>query len=157
MVPRSAGILLFRSPGPDLRVLLVHPGGPLWKHRDLGSWSIPKGEYRPGEDSWAAALREFEEETGVRLAPDGARFDLGAVRQAGGKEVTAFALEGDLDVARVRSNPFRMEWPPGSGRITAFPEIDRAEWFPVAAARDKMIAAQRALIDGLTEKLGLSF
>jgi predicted NUDIX family NTP pyrophosphohydrolase len=102
------------------------------------------------------ALREFEEETGVRLPPDDARFDLGTVRQAGGKEVTAFALEGDLDPARLRSNRFSLEWPPGTGQVTAFPEVDRAEWFRVAVAREKMIVAQRTFIDRLTERLGLS-
>jgi predicted NUDIX family NTP pyrophosphohydrolase len=153
MVARSAGILLYRSLGPDLHVLLAHPGGPYWARKDAGAWSIPKGEHDAGEDPWAAALREFEEETGVRLAADGLRLDLGEIRQAGGKRVTAFALAGDLDPAGVRSNRFSLEWPPGSGRFAEFPEVDRAEWFSIPVAREKIIVGQRPFIERLVDLL----
>jgi predicted NUDIX family NTP pyrophosphohydrolase len=142
---RSAGILLYRRTGDELQVLLVHPGGPFWRKRDAGAWSIPKGEYDAGEDAEAAARREFAEELGVVLS--GRLQPLGEVRQAGGKRVTAFALESDLDVAAIRSNEFELEWPPRSGRIQRFPEIDRAAWFPLPLAREKIIAGQRPLLD----------
>jgi predicted NUDIX family NTP pyrophosphohydrolase len=142
---RSAGILLYRRTGDELQVLLVHPGGPFWRKRDAGAWSIPKGEYDAGGDAEAVARREFAEELGVVLS--GRLQPLGEVRQAGGKRVTAFALESDLDVAAIRSNEFELEWPPRSGRIQRFPEIDRAAWFPLPLAREKIIAGQRALLD----------
>jgi len=146
---RSAGILLHRrGPGGEREVLLVHPGGPFWARKDAGAWSIPKGEVEPGDDPRATALREFAEETGTSLA-DGGLVVLGDVRQKGGKVVTAFAAEGDLDPESVRSNTFELEWPPRSGRTQAFPEIDRAEWFTLARAREKMIPAQAALLDRL--------
>jgi predicted NUDIX family NTP pyrophosphohydrolase len=129
-------------------VLLVHPGGPFWAKRDKGAWSIPKGEYEDGEDPRACALREFEEELGTPLEA-GELVELGNVRQRNGKVVTAWAAEGDLDPATVRSNTFRMEWPPRSGRVREFPEIDRAAWFSVAEAREKLIEAQSALLDRL--------
>lgn len=148
MARTSAGILLFRRGTDGLAVLLVHPGGPFWAKRDLGSWSIPKGEYGPGEDPRTVAAREFQEETGLPLPP-GDLLPLGQVRQAGGKIVTAFALEGDLDTREVRSNTFDLEWPPRSGARQAFPEIDRAEWFSAAAAAEKILAGQRPFIERL--------
>jgi predicted NUDIX family NTP pyrophosphohydrolase len=153
MPKRSAGILLYRLAGEAPEVLLVHPGGPFWARRDDAAWSIPKGEYEEGEDPRASALREFEEETGTALAATDL-IELGSVRQKGGKVVTAWAAEGDLDAAAVRSNTFTMEWPPRSGRTAEFPEIDRAEWFDVEAARRKLIGAQAGLLDRLLERLG---
>jgi predicted NUDIX family NTP pyrophosphohydrolase len=149
---RSAGIVLHRAGDGGPEVLLVHPGGPFWAKKDDGAWSIPKGEYEPDEDALACALREFEEETGTRL--DAAELvDLGAVVQKAGKEVRAWAVRGDLDPATVRSNSFTMEWPPRSGRRQEFPEIDRAEWFTLDAARVKLVAAQAELLDRLAERL----
>ena len=145
---RSAGILLHRVADRGPEVLLVHPGGPFWAKKDLGAWSIPKGEYEPDEDPRAAALREFEEETGTRLPTD-ELVELGTVVQKSGKEVTAWAARGDLDAGAVRSNSFEMEWPPRSGRMQSFPEIDRAEWFDLATAREKIIPAQAAFLDRL--------
>jgi predicted NUDIX family NTP pyrophosphohydrolase len=133
----------------ELFVLLVHPGGPYWKNKDVGAWSIPKGEFTPGEDPEVVARREFAEELG--FAPTGPLQGLGELRQAGGKRVTAFALEGDVDVSAVRSNEFEMEWPPRSGRTQAFPEIDRAAWFPLPIAREKILASQRAFLDRLEQ------
>jgi predicted NUDIX family NTP pyrophosphohydrolase len=130
-------------------VLLVHPGGPVWARRDLGAWSIPKGEHGDDEDPRAAALREFEEELGSAPPPADALAELGAVRQKSGKVVTAFAVEGDLDPATVRSNTFTMEWPPRSGVTREFPEIDRAEWFGVDEARERINPAQAELLDRL--------
>lgn len=148
MAKTSAGILLFRR-GPEERsVLLVHPGGPLWAKRDLGSWSIPKGEYEAGEDPAAVAAREFCEETGFAL-PLGDLVPLGVVRQAGGKIVTAFGLEGDLDAGQVRSNTFELEWPPRSGIRRVYPEIDKAQWFSIAEAEPKILPAQRPFLDRL--------
>jgi predicted NUDIX family NTP pyrophosphohydrolase len=146
---RSAGILLHRR-GPDgeRQVLLVHPGGPFWARRDAGAWSIPKGEVEPGDDPRATALREFAEETGVALSEDGL-VELGDVRQKGGKVVTAYAAEGDLDAGAVRSNTFELEWPPRSGRVQAFPEIDRAAWFGLDEAREKLLPAQAAFLERL--------
>jgi predicted NUDIX family NTP pyrophosphohydrolase len=150
MAKTSAGILLFRHGGAGLEVFLVHPGGPFWKHKDLGAWSIPKGEYGPDEDPLAAALREFEEETGTRLPPE--RFvALGEVRQAGGKTVTAWAVEGDLDTSAIRSNTFSLEWPPLSGRFQDFPEVDRAAWFALSEARKRLLKAQMPLLERLEE------
>lgn len=145
MAARSAGILLYRWRGEALEVLLVHPGGPFWRNKDRGAWSIPKGEYGADEDAEAAARREFAEELGV--APEGTLRPLGEIRQAGGKRVVAFALEGDLDVESVRSNAFEMEWPPRSGRMQKFPEVDRAAWFPLVLAQAKIVAGQRPLLD----------
>jgi predicted NUDIX family NTP pyrophosphohydrolase len=145
---RSAGILLHRRRDGVREVLLVHPGGPFWAKRDAGAWSIPKGEYAEGEDARACALREFEEELGTAVPTD-ELVDLGAVKQRNGKVVTAWAAEGDLDTRDVRSNTFEMEWPPRSGRRQEFPEVDRAEWFSVEQAREKLIPAQAALLDRL--------
>jgi predicted NUDIX family NTP pyrophosphohydrolase len=150
---RSAGILLYRLAGNAPEVLLVHPGGPFWARRDAGVWSIPKGEYDDAEDPQACALREFEEETGSALPP-GRLIDLGEVRQKSGKLVTAWAAEGDLDADAVRSNTFTMEWPPRSGSTAEFPEIDRAGWFGVDAAREKLNPAQTEFLDRLLERLG---
>src|SRR4051812_32442022 len=133
MARRSAGILLFRRT-PELEVLLVHPGGPFWAKKDLGAWSIPKGEHDEDEDGQACAIREFAEETGSAPSP-GELSDLGAIKQKAGKVVQAWALEGDLDAARIRSNNFAMQWPPRSGRMQEFPEVDRADWFSVQDAR----------------------
>ena len=146
MAKRSAGLLLYRR-RPDLEVFLVHPGGPFWKNKDEGAWSIPKGEYAEGEEPLAAALREFEEETGTK--PDGAFVPLGEIRQAGGKIVTAWAVEGDLDEAAIRSNTFTVELPRGSGRMVEFPEVDRAAWYPLAEARRKILSGQIDLLDRL--------
>ena len=152
MPTRSAGILLHRRGAGGREVLLVHPGGPFWAKRDDGAWSIPKGEYADGEDAEAAARREFAEELGSPL-PDGAPLvELGEVRQRNGKLVVAWAAEGDLDATAARSNTFEMEWPPRSGRRQEFPEIDRAEWFPLARAREKLIPAQVAFLDRLEEE-----
>ena len=153
MAKRSAGILLYRIAGGAPEVLLVHPGGPYWARKDAGAWSIPKGEYEDGEDPQACALREFEEELGVELPP-GQLAELGSVKQKGGKVVTAWATEGDLDAGAVSSNTFTMEWPPRSGRTEEFPEIDRAGWFEIETARDKLVAAQTEFLDRLLERLG---
>ena len=153
MAKRSAGILLYRIAAGTREVLIVHPGGPYWARKDAGAWSIPKGEYEDGEDPQACALREFEEETGTRLPP-GELAELGDVKQKGGKVVTAWAAEGDLDADAVRSNTFTMEWPPRSGRTAEFPEIDRAGWFEIGAAREKLVPAQTEFLDRLAERLG---
>jgi len=130
----------------------VHPGGPLWASRDLGAWSLPKGEYEDGEDPLQAARREFEEETGWP-APDGEPLDLGEVRLRSGKRVRAWALEGDLDPARVSSNTFKLEWPPGSGRKQAFPEVDRAAWFAPEEARARLNPGQVPFVERLVAAL----
>ncbi|HEV2769313.1 MAG TPA: NUDIX domain-containing protein [Solirubrobacteraceae bacterium] len=149
---RSAGILLHRAGADGAReVLLVHPGGPLWANKDLGAWSIPKGEHGDDEDPQACALREVEEETGVRLDPDGL-VDLGEVRQRGGKTVRAWAKKGDLDVGRLVSGTFAMEWPPRSGRRQEFPEVDRAAWFALDEARRRINPAQAAFLDRLEKR-----
>jgi predicted NUDIX family NTP pyrophosphohydrolase len=150
MPARSAGILLYRRRGDELEVLLVHPGGPFWARRDAGVWSIPKGEYGSGEDALAAARREFAEELGTP-APEGPVEDLGEVRQKGGKLVHAWALAGDLDASATVSNTFELEWPPQSGKLIEVPEVDRAEWFPLERAREKINPAQAELLDRLAE------
>ncbi|MBN8955320.1 MAG: NUDIX domain-containing protein [Rhizobiales bacterium] len=146
---RSAGILLYKRERDGLRVLLAHPGGPFWRNKDAGAWSIPKGEIGDDEEPLAAALREFAEETGVTLAGD--FIPLGEIKQKGGKTVIGFALERDLDPSTITSNTFAIEWPPRSGRQQTFPEIDRAEWFDLDAARAKINAGQAALLDRLVE------
>ena len=152
-MPRtSAGLLLYRRGADGLEVLLVHPGGPLFQAKDLGSWSIPKGEYEPSEDPLDAALREFAEELGHE-PPDGETVFLGDVVQSGGKRVSAWALAGDLDVSDITSNTFDMEWPPRSRRRQAFPEVDRAGWFTPLEAKAKMNPAQRAFVDQLASLL----
>jgi predicted NUDIX family NTP pyrophosphohydrolase len=152
---RSAGILLFRRDDAAVEVLIVHPGGPLWARRDDGAWSIPKGEYEPGEQPLEAARREFEEEIGVP-APAGDALALGEVRQKSGKRVVAWALEGDVDATAIRSNTFAMQWPPRSGRIQEFPEVDRGDWFTPADARAKLNPAQVEFVDRLLDMLDLS-
>ena len=151
---RSAGLLLYRVRDGAPEVLLGHMGGPFWARKDERAWSIPKGEYGDDEDPLAAARREFAEETGSP-PPDGAALPLGEVRQSGGKRVVAWALEGDLDPATVRSNTFVMEWPPRSGRQQEFPEIDRAAWFDLDAARRKVVKGQVPLLDALEQLLAL--
>lgn len=145
---------MHRSAAGRVEVLLVHPGGPYWARRDVGAWSLPKGEHGEDEDPFAVAVREFREELGVDPPRDHAAVFLGALRQRGGKRVSAWALEGDLDVRAVRSNTFTMEWPPGSGRSQEFPEVDRAVWFSLEAARRKLLPGQVGFIDRLAEHLG---
>lgn len=149
MAAQSAGIMMYNRRGGELRILLVHPGGPFWRNKDEGAWSIPKGEYGPDEDPEAAARRELTEELGH--AAEGLLQSLGEVKQRGGKRVVAFALEGDLDAASIRSNEFQLEWPPGSGRIQSYPEVDRAEWFSLADAARKILAGQLPFLDRLAE------
>ena len=144
---RSAGILLFRRRDAGLEVLIAHMGGPFWARRDEGAWSIVKGEHDDAEDPWDAARREFREELGSDL-PAGRTLDLGEV-QASGKRVRAWAVEGDLDAATVRSGTFALEWPPRSGRTQEFPEIDRAAWVDPDTARRKLVKRQRPLVDAL--------
>jgi predicted NUDIX family NTP pyrophosphohydrolase len=150
---RSAGIVLYRPAATGLEVLLVHPGGPIWARRDLGVWSIPKGEYTDDEDPLSAARREFEEELGS-AAPVGETLDLGEVRQKSGKLVRAWAIAGDLDADQIHSNRFTMQWPPRSGRMQEFPEVDRAQWFGLTEASEKINAAQAALLERLREAEG---
>jgi predicted NUDIX family NTP pyrophosphohydrolase len=147
----SAGILLYRRPGGGLEVLLAHPGGPFWVHRDAGAWTIPKGLADDGEDLLDAARREFAEETGSRL--DGPFRPLGSVRQRAGKLVHAWAAEGDLDPALAVSNTTSSEWPRGSGRRVTYPEVDRCEWFTPEAARSRMNPAQAEFVDRLEAAL----
>jgi predicted NUDIX family NTP pyrophosphohydrolase len=147
----SAGILLYRWRGRDLQVLLVHPGGPFWRSKDQGAWMLPKGGVEPGEEPLAAALREFQEELGS--SPPGTPFPLGRVRQAGGKMVEAFGLEGDLDPDRITSTLFEMEWPPRSGQRATFPEVDKAAWFSPEHARAMMLPSQIPILDALLASL----
>jgi predicted NUDIX family NTP pyrophosphohydrolase len=149
MPKRSAGILMFRRGAQGLEVLLVHPGGPFWARKDLGAWSIPKGEYSEGDEPLATAIREFAEETGTQ--PQGELTPLGEITQPGRKIVTAFALEGDFDPATLKSNTFELEWPPKSGRKSTFPEVDRAQWFSLDMAREKILQGQREFITRLLE------
>jgi predicted NUDIX family NTP pyrophosphohydrolase len=151
MPKRSAGLLMFRRRDTDIEVLLVHPGGPFWAKKDDGAWSIPKGEYVEGEEALAVAKREFEEETGAR--PHGDFLPLGDVVQAGRKIVTAWGVEGDFDPATLVSNRVELEWPPKSGRKASFPEVDRAQWFSPAEARQKILPAQRELISRLIDAI----
>ncbi|HWF74687.1 MAG TPA: NUDIX domain-containing protein [Solirubrobacteraceae bacterium] len=153
MARRSAGILLYRGSAPELEVLLVHPGGPLWARRDAGAWSIPKGEYEDDEEPLAAARREFAEELGSPL-PEAELTDLGEIKQRSGKLVRAWAAPGDFDPSEVRSNTFALEWPPRSGRMSEFPEVDRAEWFGLDEARERINPGQVPLLDRLVHALG---
>jgi predicted NUDIX family NTP pyrophosphohydrolase len=148
----SAGLLLYRRGGDGLEVFLAHPGGPFWTHKDAGAWTIPKGLIEPGEEPLAAALREFEEETGLR--PQGPFLPLGSIRQRAGKEIHAWAWEGDADADRVTSNMVRTEWPRGSGRWLTFPEVDRCGWFDPGTARRRINPAQAELITRLETALG---
>lgn len=146
----SAGLLMYRLRQGVLEVLLVHPGGPFWAKKDLGAWSIPKGEYREGEDPMAAARREFEEETG--LAASGVFLLLTPLRQRSGKWIHAWAFEGDCDASQIRGNTFTLEWPPRSGQIREFPEVDRAAWFDLNEARGRILAGQAGFIDELESR-----
>jgi predicted NUDIX family NTP pyrophosphohydrolase len=151
MPKRSAGILMYRQGDRGPELLLVHPGGPFWARKDLGAWSIPKGEYGASEDPLAVAVREFEEETGLR--PRGQFHPLGEITQAGRKVVTAWAVEGDFDPATLTSNTFELEWPPRSGRKASFPEVDRAEWFSPSQAREKILPGQSEFITRLLKAI----
>ena len=154
-MPRtSAGILVYRSRDKTIEVLLVHPGGPFWKNKDAEAWSIPKGEVKEGEDHLAAAKREFEEELGV--APRGDFFALSPIKQKSGKIVHAWAVQGDLDTSKVKSNTCLIEWPPRSGKQMEIPEIDRAEFFDIATARTRINPAQAALLEDLMRTVGRS-
>jgi predicted NUDIX family NTP pyrophosphohydrolase len=148
---RSAGILLFRR-SPGLEVLLAHMGGPFWQRKDAGAWTIPKGEPLEGEDPLATAEREFGEELGLPV-PAGPRLDLGEIRQSGGKVVRAWAVEGDLDPGDVRPGTFELEWPPRSGRMATFPEVDRAEWLSPDRASELILSGQRAFLPRLQDLL----
>jgi predicted NUDIX family NTP pyrophosphohydrolase len=148
----SAGLLIYRLHDSCVQVLLVHPGGPFWINKDIAAWSIPKGEYEMGEDPLAAAKREFVEETG-QAVPSGSPVPLSPVKQAGGKTVHAWYLQGEVDVAAVRSNTFTLEWPPKSGAMREFPEVDKAAWFNLADARSKIHKGQVGIIDELEQAL----
>lgn len=154
MVETSAGILLYKRSADQWHVLLAHPGGPFWRRRDEGAWTIPKGVVYPGEEPEAAARREFAEELGAEAV--GILRPLGEIRQRGGKRVIAFALAGEFEPDRLRSNEFAIEWPPKSGRTASFPEIDRAGWFALAAARQKILPSQAPLLDRLEGMLSES-
>ncbi|MEU6525195.1 NUDIX domain-containing protein [Streptomyces sp. NPDC046924] len=147
---RSAGLLVFRRTGHGLEVLLGHMGGPFFARREAGAWTVPKGEYDPGEPAWDAACREFREELGLP-PPDGEAVPLGEVRQSGGKTVTVWAVEADLDPATAVPGTFEMEWPPRSGRIREFPELDRVEWLALDRAREVVVTAQTEFLDRLAE------
>jgi predicted NUDIX family NTP pyrophosphohydrolase len=151
MAKISAGILLFRRRPAGVEVMLVHPGGPFWGRKDAGAWSIPKGLMDAGEDALAAAKREFLEETGMAI--EGQCLDLGAHKQPGGKTIVAFAREGDFDPASLKSNAFSIEWPPRSGRMAEFPEVDRADWYARAEATEKINKGQKPIIAALAERL----
>lgn len=151
MPKQSAGLLMYRRVGKEVEVLLVHPGGPFWARKDIGAWSIPKGEFTADEDPLAAAQREFEEETGIR--PDGSFIQLAPIKQPSGKTIHAWAFEGDCDADAIHSNTFSMEWPPRSGRQEEFPEVDKAGWFTIDIAKEKIIRGQRGFIEELEAKL----
>jgi predicted NUDIX family NTP pyrophosphohydrolase len=152
MVDTSAGVLLYKIASGELRVLLAHPGGPFWRHRDDGAWTIPKGLIEHDEAPEAAARREFAEELGGEAR--GELQPLGEIQQRGGKRVIAFALEGEFNVSRLRSNEFAIEWPPKSGKVASFPEVDRAEWFPLTLARTKILTSQALFLDRLEKIVG---
>jgi predicted NUDIX family NTP pyrophosphohydrolase len=147
MAKQSAGIVLFRRRDHELQLFLVHPGGPFWSNKDAGAWSIPKGEYADDEDPFEVAKREFQEETGFTVNGDFRELEM--VRQPGGKRVRAWAVEGDCEADAVKSNLFTMEWPPKSGRQAEFPEVDRAAWFGVQEAREKILKGQLSFVDQL--------
>jgi predicted NUDIX family NTP pyrophosphohydrolase len=149
---KSAGLLVYRHVSQGVELLLVHPGGPFWAKKDAAAWSIPKGLIEEGEEELAAAAREFTEETGL-ACPDGPRIALGEVRQKSGKTLVAWAVEADLDVSKIKSNAFTLEWPPKSGKMASFPEIDRASYFSPAIANDKIHAYQKPLIERLLRAL----
>jgi predicted NUDIX family NTP pyrophosphohydrolase len=147
----SAGLLMFRRNATGVEVLLVHPGGPFWQKKDLGAWSIPKGEYTDGEAALAAAKREFEEETGMK--PDGEFIPLNQITQPNGKVITAWAFEGDCIPVEIHSNVFSMEWPPKSGKMSEFPEVDRADWFTLEEARTRILKGQAGFLVRLATKI----
>ena len=153
--PQSAGLLLFRRGGAEqeLEVMLVHMGGPFWARKDDGAWSVPKGEHADGDDPWTVAQREFAEELG-REVPPGEPLPLGSVRQSSGKTVTVFALEADIDVSAISSNTFELEWPPRSGRVQSFPEVDRADWFDLETAARKLVKGQGPLLQRRADAVG---
>ena len=151
MTKQSAGLLMYRKKNQSIQVLLIHPGGPFWAKKDLGTWSMPKGEFNREEDALKAARREFEEETG--FLPTGQFMRLGAIKQPSGKVIHAWAFEGDLDAKKIKSNTFSLEWPPQSGKQQEFPEADRAEWFNIDVAREKIISGQLEFIDELLRLL----
>jgi predicted NUDIX family NTP pyrophosphohydrolase len=151
MTKKSAGILLYRIKNSQLECFLLHPGGPFFKNKDLGSWTIPKGEIDEHEDPLAAAVREFEEETGTRL--DGEFVPLKPIKQKSGKLVYAWAVQGDIDASTIKCNTFEMEWPPKSGKFKSFPEVDRGEWFSIPNASTKILAAQQPLLQELVQLL----
>lgn len=152
MPKTSAGLLVYRLREGRLEVFLVHPGGPFWAKKDLGAWSIPKGEFTAPEEPLAAAIREFQEETGTMI--EGTFLPLPPRRQPGGKTVHAWAVEGDLDAGQIRSNTFLLEWPRGSGRQREFPEVDRAEWFEIPEAKRRILVGQAGFLDDLCELRG---
>jgi len=154
MSKKSAGLLLYREISDHLEVLLVHPGGPFWAKKDEGAWSIPKGEFEDNEDPFSAAKREFAEETGLSL--DGEAIPLQPVRQPSGKLIYAWAMGRDVDLSHFKSNTFSMEWPPKSGRVQEFPEVDRAAWLTIEEARQKIVKGQVAFLDQLRRKLQAS-
>lgn len=154
MSKKSAGILLYRFKKENLEIFLAHPGGPFWKNKDAGAWSIPKGEFDDNEEPLDAAIREMKEETGLTLK--GNFIELTPVKQKSGKLVYAWALEHDIDPSEIKSNEFEMEWPPKSGKKKSFPEIDKAEWFDLTMAKDKILGAQWPLVEELRKKLNLS-
>jgi predicted NUDIX family NTP pyrophosphohydrolase len=153
MSKRSAGVVLYRYRGGGLELLLVHPGGPFWAKKNLGAWSIPKGEIDAGEDEEEAARREFEEEIG--FLPEGKLTPIGVFKQPSGKLVSAFSCEGDADLARFRSNSCEVEWPPKSGRRLNIPEADRAEWFAPEEALRRIVSGQRPIVEALAERLAV--
>ena len=146
----SAGLLMYRTRANKVEFLLVHPGGPFWRNKDAGAWTIPKGEIEPSEEALAAAQREFEEELGVK--PAGLFIELAPIQQKGGKIIHAWAFEGEADPDRISSNVFTMEWPPHSGRLQEFPEVDRAAWFDLVTAKSKINPAQIALLEEAQQK-----
>ncbi|HZU09994.1 MAG TPA: NUDIX domain-containing protein [Pseudacidobacterium sp.] len=151
MPKRSAGILMYRRQANGTEVFLVHPGGPFWAKKDLGAWSVPKGEYLPGEDPLTVARREFQEETGLEVSGD--FLPLGEEKQPAGKLVSVWAVQGDCSPAGLRSNTFQMEWPPRSGRTVEFPEVDRWEWFSLNEARKRILPGQKVFLEKLAETL----
>ena len=151
MAKKSAGILLYRIQNKNPEVFLVHPGGPFWIKKDEGAWSIPKGEFEDDEEPLAAAIREFEEETGIKIS--GEFIELSPIKQKSGKAVYAWAVEGNIDPSKIKSNEFEIEWPPKSGKMRSFPEIDKAAWFKLTEAKKKILEAQSTLIRELETKL----
>lgn len=153
MPKSSAGLLMYRRAGESVEIFLIHPGGPFWSKKDAGAWSIPKGEIQADENPLTAARREFAEETGSEI--DGDFISLDSIKQKGGKVVSAWAVEGSIDADAIKSNTFSMEWPPRSGRQAEFPEVDRAGWFSLTEAREKLIPAQTEFVNALCSKLGV--